>query len=253
MIFDRRKKLPVSPQDLRAEYRQTLTSDHPLRMLILRGDGSQFETTLIDLTARGAGFETPSAFELHEDEAIEVVVTNEADRWAVRTPAMARHHVDLGGTSVWGVEFINLGNLYGQWDNILGEHFNRRTDPRVAPELDRPTPVTLTLDEHPISATLHDMSPTGMCMAVRHTEVSGLERDTSVHIAFKLPRSRRNLQGTAIVRRNCRAGALDLLGVEFDMTAADGFAKHERTIAAYCKKRAKALSKWEASWNREAA
>jgi len=253
LIFDRRKKLPARPDELRAEYRHPLPTEHTLRMLIQRSDGSQIETVLVDLTARGAGFEAASDFELHEDEAVEVIVTCQNENWTVRTPAMARHRVASGKTTTWGVEFVNLGNLYGQWDNVLGQHFNRRVDARVTPELDRPVPVMISLDGREFSATLHDLSTRGMGLAVSHREVEHLEREARIEIAFKLPRCRREVRGTAMVRRNCHVGALNLVGVEFDLEAADGFVDHERAIVAYCKKRAKALSRWESAWEERAA
>lgn len=248
MLFDRRakKRNPDSPE--RREYRQVLPPDHPLRMQLVRANGEVIDVLPVDVTARGAGFRTWPDVEFAKDEVFEVVVASETDGWNVCTPAIIRHRENDGDAVDWGLEFVNLGNLYGQWDNALGRYLNRRKQVRVAPELDRKIPIDIRKGDLTTTGVLHDLSPKGLGVAVRHSEAKGIEREDAIQVSFRLPRSRRHLTGTVEIRQIRNVGAQSFLGGEFDLSDPAGFAAHTRQISAYCEKRAKALSDWERGW-----
>ena len=249
MIFDRRSKLNrPGPRNARGEYRYPLPPDHPLKMQLVRPDGEVIDVLPVDLTVRGAGFRSWPDVELGEDEVFDVVVSSAEDGWTVRTPGVVRHAAEDDDAIDWGLEFINLGNLYGQWDNVLGRYFNRRRAKRVAPDLDRKIAGELIRGEQAVSAAIHDLTTFGAGVTVRHSEAADLDRNEVVEIRFRLPKGRRHLQGKAFVRQLRHAGAHDFVGLEFDLTDPDGMAVWERQINAYCTKRARAVSEWQEAW-----
>lgn len=139
MFFSRRKKERAHERDdRRGEYRCVLPADHPVSILVKRSDDTTFEVEPLDLSVRGASFRTSgkNLEGLVEEEVIELVITIGEGR-QVRTPGVVRRRIDSEQGTEWGAEFINLGNLYGQWENALGHYLNRRSLIRVEPALDR--------------------------------------------------------------------------------------------------------------------
>lgn len=221
-------------------------------MKLVRPSGQEIDVQPVDMSVRGAGFRTRTGTDLYEFEVVDVVVSSEANGWMVRTPGILRHGTSDDEGMDWGVEFINVGDLYGQWDRVLGRCFNRRQKPRVSPSLDRRILAEIHVGARRVPAAIHDLTVGGAGLVVQHGSFPEIAHDQVLAISFSLPRSKRKLSGKASVRRLHSAEPLDLIGVEFDLKDPDGFANHEQPIATYCEARAETIAKWASDWQRAA-
>jgi c-di-GMP-binding flagellar brake protein YcgR len=251
-MFFSRKKNKASEAERRVAYRSLLPEDHPLRMFIRRSDESIIETELIDLTISGASFrlleQYPAEFQV--DEMFDVAISIGAGL-EVHTPAVARRDVSGPGGIEWGVEFINIGNLYGQWDNILGQYFNRRTRVRVGIDLDRPLSASLASHGAKMLATVYDLTIHGVGLLVSHIEAGPLKLEADARVTIRLPDSKKEIMGWASIRQHRRFDQRDVIGLRFDLSDPEGFAKHEAVIAEYCTEREQELTQWEEGWSEE--
>ena len=188
MFLRRRKKKfdPAGPKR-RQQYRVALSDDPTVRLSLVRSDGSEVRTQLLDLTVRGVRFRTcEEGLDLHVDEIFQAVVTADMG-WVVQTPAMVRRHQPTGEGNEWGMEFINAGNLFGQWENCLGHYFNRRSNVRLCPDEDLPLGGWLSSRGNKMYGTVYDLSVAGAGILVSHIEAVALELDEDARVGFRLP------------------------------------------------------------------
>ena len=247
MFFSRRKKERAHErEDRRGEYRCVLPADHPVSMTVERADGSRFEAEPLDLSVRGASFRTSGdGLDVLVNEEVVDLVISIGEGLDVRTPGVARRRVDTENGTEWGVEFINLGNLYGQWDNVLGHYLNRRSLMRVKPALDQGLAGSLFSEGHKMKATVCDLNVQGAGLLVGHIEAALLRMGAPARVTFCLPGSKKELVGPARIQHCRRLDQQDIVGLAFDLGDPEGFARHEREIAAYCSELSQGLSRWE--------
>jgi hypothetical protein len=176
-------------------------------MVVLRHDGVQIPTYLMDLTLRGARFRSnrDAGQALHVDDLIEVVVTTDGES-SVRTPALIRRRSLVAEGVEWAIEFVNIGNLYGQWDDALGPYFNRRSHRRIAPDLDRPLSASLSSKGNRMMATVYDLTVKGVGLLVSHAEATALKQFDPAKITLRLPKTRKELSGGGTI---CQLRRLD--------------------------------------------
>ena len=253
MFLTRRK--PSSPtqdwQERRWEYRLVVPPDNSVRMTLIRQDEIQIRTTLIDLTVRGARFRLRGEGAHFDSDALFQAVITTDGSWVVRTPARVRRQLVTPDGVEWGLEFINHGNLYGQWENALGQFFNRRSNLRTRLDFGRPLMGNLASKGIKMSGAVYDLTTRGAGLVLSHIEAAPLKLNDPARLTVLLPGLDRKLMGPAVIRSRRRFDDRDIVGIEFDLSDPEGFAAHERLIAEYCARRELELVQWQESWVRE--
>ena len=249
MFFLRKSKRAPDWEEQRGEYRMVLPDGHPVRMVVLRQDGVQIPTYLIDLTLRGARFRSnrDASEALRVDDLVEVVISTDGES-SVRTPALIRRRSLVSDGVEWAIEFVNIGNLYGQWDDALGAYFNRRSHLRIAPDLDRPLSASLASKGNRMMATVYDLTVKGVGLLVSHAEATALKQFDPARVSLRLPKTRKELSGPATICQHRRFDDRDVVGLVFDLSDPDGFAKHGKALAKYCAEREEEMRAYEDSW-----
>ena len=248
MLFGRKKQPTSDQSERRSEYRLSLPAGHPVLMTLERSEGGRCPTQVLDLSFRGACvrlLDPAARFEV--GEVLEAVIGD--GQWSIRTPAMVCRETALATGVEWGLEFINSGNLFGQWDNALGNYFNRRGFPRIAMDLDQAPPAVLSSRGHKMPGAVYDLTVEGVGLLVSHVEAVPLRIDNPARITLKLPTRRRPMEGGGTLRNLRRFDNRDIVGLQFDLSEPKGFAQYQVEIAEYCQQRELELAQWEQGWD----
>ncbi len=248
-MFFRRKKHPV-PAEQRALYRPLLSENHGLRVLLERPGAPFLEVSLRSLTFRGAGLEAPANYDIaiHQDDVFDVTLWKDDESWNVRTPAVVRRlDRTVEGKIGFGIEFINLGSLFGQMTDALGTYFNRRAFERVQPDAARPVTARLYSHGHRMPGAVHDLTPGGVALLVDHVLAVPLRTGADARVTLCLPTSKRELEGEAFIRQIRRLREQDFIGLEFDLEHPEGFRVHAELVRQYCAERERALHELDAA------
>ncbi len=249
-MFFRRRNRSRRPAEQRSVYRSNLPRDHGIRAVLEKPNVPFLELELRSLTFRGAGFVAPAAYDvaLHEGDFYDVSLWRTDDTWSVRTPAAIRRvgPIEDGRFEV-GVEFVNLGDLYGQMSDGLGRLFNRRALKRVQPHAAQPVTASLYSHGHRMPGTVHDLTALGVGVVVDHVLAVPLRVDSDARVTLRLPGQNDELVGLAYIRQIRRLREKDVIGLEFDPADTHGFPAHAGTIQAYCEERERALRELDAS------
>jgi len=244
-LFSRRKQ---TPPEQRGTYRRPFDEDATLAVVIERSEQEPLNATLLDLTMRGAGLRVaePKGAGPLVGDVIELTIQSERDGWKIHTPGVVRQvKLAEGGALVYGVEFINLGMLYAQMDDTLAAYFNRRSRVRVQSEEQKPLSASLYSAGHRLMAVVFDLTARGVGLLVQHHEATSLRIDAPSRVTIDLPGIRRGLQGAAVIRQHRAIHDQDVVGLEFDLEAEDGFKQHAERIEEYCAKRLAERATWE--------
>jgi len=204
---------------------------------------------LLDLTARGAGVcvATEDDPVLAPGDVVELLFGRER-RPRVSTPArVLRSSVTADGDQRYDVEFIDEGDLLPQLEAFCRASFNRRGGVRL-PMKGRHVGVSLWWPQGRCTATVSDLSETGLGFSVPIASAVPLEPGQRVRTYFRLPGVGRPLEGPAVVRHAVRLEGRRLFGVEFDLEDAAGLSRRMREIRSFIAKRAEELDAWEAGW-----
>jgi c-di-GMP-binding flagellar brake protein YcgR len=138
--------------------------------------------------------------------------------------------------------------LYSQMEDALGRYFNRRARQRVRPEMDRPLSAHFSSRGQVMWGTVYDLSTKGMGLVVDHVEAARLTKHAEGTVRFQLPDSKKDLEGSVFIRQHRRLREQDMVGLEFDLEQAGGFADHQAELAEYCAEREKRMTELEVSW-----
>lgn len=247
-MFFRRKK---QPPDQRESYRRTPGEFDSIRVVLERSEQDVLDASLLDLTMRGAGLRVPArqAPGLQADEVLELTIESDIDGWKIRTPGVVRQiKPGQGGSIEYGIEFINVGQLYSQMDDMMARYFNRRSRVRVPVDSDRPVAASFYSTGHRLMAVVFDVTIHGVGLLVRHAEATALRVGAPANVSMKLPGSKKEIGGGTFIRQHRAIHDQDILGLEFDLKDLNGFVAHQDLIAAYCAKRLAERDTWEEPW-----
>lgn len=183
---------PVTPEPAASSTQRKLFRVKPLNAeevavrLVVPGAFS-VDAELNDLALAGAGVRIPFQHDpcLEEGALLEVRLEHRQDDWVVDSPARVVHKRQAGDLHVlYGLEFVNLGNLYGQMDDAWAHYFNRRVEPHFGVDLDAPMQATLRQRQHRMDAMVTDLSRGGLCLRAAHHMASPFEVGERAELHF---------------------------------------------------------------------
>ena len=223
-------RTPVDPQDVRAR--------------LLREGEEPLQAGVVNLSLEGANIAVPGHLDpgLTPGELVSLELRHTREAWRIDTPAQVEPHGPSGaGNTRYGLRFLNMGSLYAQMEDALGLHFNRRRHQRVHPEDQQDIVVRLRQGGQKPRGNMHDLSLSGMCVALDLIGAASLQPDHPLEFTFDLPGARDSLQGAARVVSKRRLGSREFLSLEFDIED-QRFAGIVGTLAAYVDERARRTS-----------
>jgi c-di-GMP-binding flagellar brake protein YcgR len=234
----------------RGPYRQGTSNSQPLSVTLMIPASQPVQGQLIDLTAQGAGVCVPFATDpnLSVGDVVEVVVGSMM-RAPIETPAKVVNVGQEGSGLVrYGLEFINVGNLYSQLDTFYARFFNRRRHVRVQPLFDQVIRVELAWAVADLTARVYDISESGMSLTIpKHFDLE-LASTGPASLRFQLPNSGVPVEGLAHVCFDVRLERRRLAGLEYDLQSSEGFARHVHAIREFVDQRSQQMMQWENSW-----
>lgn len=247
MLFSR-KKTPVPDGDLPGPF--PAYPHETLEATLRVPDFGDAHGELHDLTARGAGVCIPTENDpvLASGEVVELLF-GRARRPRVATPARVVSVSSLGdGQHRYDVEFIDEGDLLPQLEEFCRASFNRRGGVRL-PMKGRHVGVSLWWPEGRCTATVSDLSRTGLGFSAPLATATSLEPGKRVRCYFRLPGVARPLEGSAVVRHAVKLEGRRVLGLEFDLEDPAGLSRRMPEIQNFIRRRAAELDAWEAGWS----
>lgn len=237
----------AAPDDRRERYRRGAGSS-PMQVFVSREGETEFTGEFIDVSAGGAA----ARFTLANDpgmkagEIVSLTIKSSTRDNFVRTPARVVYS-EPGGDQHWryGFQFVSTGDLYSQLDEFYSRFFNRRGSPRVKAPAERRVTIALLWGDNEQPGTAHDVSGTGMCVAIPLDAVARLQGIERVRLRFRLPGSETVHYGPArILHRNRVVGRM-LLGIEFDLEREDGLTRTWAELEAFVQERHREVERWE--------
>jgi len=238
-------------RERRGPYRQAPSSSQPLSAMLEIPDRDPVLGELLDLTAVGAGVRVPFATDpnLSIGDVIEVTIGSMM-RTPVETPARVLNVAQPApGFTRYGLEFINVGNLYSQLDSFYARFFNRRRHPRVRPVFDQVLRVELAWASADLTARVYDVSESGMALTLPRSFELDLELDGPVSIRFQLPHTGAPVEGLARVHYDVQLEKRRLAGIEYDLESPKGMSQHLPAIREYVAQRTDEMAAWERAWS----
>jgi c-di-GMP-binding flagellar brake protein YcgR len=237
-----------SSPERRRHYRAVQSASEPVSAAIHLPTGEVLEAEFVDLSARGAAVSL--LFEhahLTEEDVVELEIAVDG-RSRVCTPAkVVSSRQDDDRRIRYGLQLINLGNLYAQLDELYARLFNRRCHQRGPAELDRRTPVRLYWGGHLLEASINELSREGMGLLLPREQAFPLERVSQVEVTFHLPGCD-VMSGTAHVRHWTPLASQVLVGLEFDLSAPVGLSRHQAELAEFLRARDRRIRNWASTW-----
>jgi c-di-GMP-binding flagellar brake protein YcgR len=206
---------------------------------------------LIDLSARGVGVAMSFASDpnLAPGDVVDVAISAMM-RVAVETPARV---ANIGQARVghvrYGLEFLNVGNLYSQLDAFYGRFFNRRRNARVRTAFDEVVRVEMSWAGGEHTARVYDVSERGMGLAVPADLSVSIDDGELISLRFRLRGSATSLEGLARVRSDVTLERRRVIGLEFDLEHPGGLSRHGAALREYVSTRAAQMEAWEQAWS----
>lgn len=214
-----------------------------------------FQVELHDMNIQGAELLLP--FHLAplggEGQTVEVEVHHPEDGWRVRAVGVVRTLEKTGEANVLvEVQFTRLGDLYAQLDDALGRYFNRRSTARVKPDIDTNVYVKLSHGPHRVRGFAHDLSGTGLGVALPLAQAAVFKGGEHVRVTVHLPGSDDEIEGPGVVRHGYRSGPEVVLGVEFDLLADSPMRTRRKEFLGYVEARRESMEAWQQALSRPA-
>ncbi len=234
----------------RAQYRKRNSKSQTLEAWLRVPRWEPLRVELIDLSVRGSCIRIAFAQDrnLKVGDVVELVIGSMM-RNEVRTTARVANITRDGESHIrYGVEFLNVNNLYAQLDSFYARHFNRRRHVRVVPTLDRKVQVKARWSDDEVTGHVYDISQVGLGIVLSKDSSARAAEVEVLELTLKLPGFEGELKGRAKVRQRTALNQNTLLGLEFDLDAPDGFAQHVTALGAFVERRAAEMSQWEKSW-----
>jgi c-di-GMP-binding flagellar brake protein YcgR len=242
--------IPTTRAEQRAQYRKRNSKSQTLEAHLLAPGWESLRVELIDLSVRGSCIRIPFAKDrnLKVDDLVELSIGSMM-RNEVKTTARVANIAREGETHIrYGLQFLNVENLYAQLDAFYARHFNRRRHVRVLPSLDRKVQVKLHWCGEEVSGHVFDISESGIGVTLTKDSSARIAEVQKLELALKLPGVEGVLGGSATVRSRTPMSQHTLVSLEFDLDAADGFGQNAATLAKFVERRVAEMTKWEQSW-----
>jgi hypothetical protein len=221
------------------ERRRTLRIQLSLEGEFLFPDGKKAPCTICDLSIRGAEarvHEIDSEL-LTEGTTCELKVTGPRREWHVCTPVVlrSRKKSDPGWFRI-GAEFEKLGDRYGQMETCMAPYFNRRKSRRVNVPVDQGLSVQMGRGRERTSARVRDISSGGVSVTLAKVQALPFVLHAEIEVSMTLPGSKKEMNGKAVIRHIEAVDKMSILGLEFDLSAKDGFSRHSRAIGRFVRR-----------------
>ncbi len=245
MLFRKRKQPAERPTERRIYYRPLPVDPETLSALLQAPGGWPVEARVHDLTLGGVGLLVHFAQDpnLAEGDVVDIEMRCRSQDWTIRTPAQVRHQHQADELHFhYGLQFLNMGNLYAQMEEAFGRYFNRRNGVRVKPQLDRELTVGLRYEHHSMRGPLHDISASGMGISLGHVEAAPLRLGGEVKLRFTLPDGNTPLETYGTIQHKRQLGQRDYIGLEFDLTRSSALTERAQELHDYLDSRLKAMA-----------
>jgi c-di-GMP-binding flagellar brake protein YcgR len=251
-MFFKKKTTPIpkTRAEQRAHYRKRNSKSQTLEAHLIAPGWDALRVELVDLSARGVCLRVPFAKDrnLKVDDLVEVAIGSMM-RDEIKTTARVANVAREGESHVrYGLEFVNVADLYAQLDEFYARHFNRRRHVRVLPSLDRKVQVKLHWCGEEVSGHVYDVSESGIGVSLSRDSSARIAEVAKLELSLKLPGVEGVLTGTATVRNRTAMSNQTLVSLEFEANAPDGFARNAPTLARFVERRVAEMTKWEQSW-----
>lgn len=252
MLFRRKRKkkdLEESQEASRRRLYRAPVDPQVVRATIAREGQEAVRAGLVDLSLEGAGIAVPLHLdpEFATDEVVDLELRHQTDGWVIETPARIECRRAGGGVDiVYGVHFLSPGSLYAQLENTLGRYFNRRRHHRVRPDLDADIAVRLRQGGQRPRGVAHDLSKSGMCVALDLVAATAVTVDEPLEVSFQLPGSAAVHEGPARVVAKRRLALREFVSLDFDLEAEGGIVEHFTDLVRFVERRAAQMEAFSA-------
>ncbi len=253
MFFKKKGPSPKASKtraEQRAQYRKRNSKSQSLEATLRVPKWDPLRVELIDLSVRGACVRIAFAQDrnLKVDDVVELVLGSMM-RSEVCTAARVANITRDGESHIrYGLEFLNINNLYAQLDSFYSRHFNRRRHMRVVPTLDRKVQVKARWAGEEVTGHVYDISQAGVGIVLSKDSSARVAEVAMLELTLKLPGFEEPLIGRAKVRHRTALNQNTLIGLEFELDDPEGFARHGEALAAFVERRVVEMSQWEKSW-----
>lgn len=253
MFFKKKAPTPKATKtraEQRAQYRKRNSKSQALEATLRVPKWEALRVELVDLSVRGACIRIAFAQDrnLKANDLVELSIGSMM-RNEVRTAARVANISRDGESHIrYGLEFLNINNLYAQLDTFYARHFNRRKHVRVVPTLDRKVQVKARWAGEEVSGHVFDISQSGIGIVLSKDSSARVAEVEVLELSLKLPGMEGELSGRAKVRHRTALNQNTLLGLEFELDTPEGFARHTEALTAFVERRAVEMSQWEKSW-----
>lgn len=253
-MFFKKKTPPPSPAtraEQRAQYRKRNSKSQSIEASLRVPKWEPLRVELIDLSVRGACIRIPFAQDrnLKVDDVVELAIGSMM-RSEVHTTARVANTRREGESHIcYGLEFLNINNLYAQLDGFYARHFNRRRHARVVPTLDRKVQVKARFGGEEVSGHMFDISESGLGLVLTKDSSARIAEVELLELQVRLPGIEVEMTGRARVRHRTSLNQHTLVGLAFDLDVPDGFVRFAKTLEEFVKRRSAEMSLWEKSWS----
>lgn len=241
---------PATRAEQRAQYRKRNSKSQNIEATLRTPKWEPLRVELIDLSVRGASIRIPFVQDrnLKIGDVVELAIGSMM-RSEVHTAARVTNISRENESHLrYGLEFLNINNLYAQLDGFYSRHFNRRRNVRVVPTLDRKVQLKARWGVDEVSGHVFDISETGVGVVLTKDSSARIAEVGTLELSLRLPGVEGELTGRAHVRHRTAMNQHTLIGLEFDLDAPGGFARFRQTLAEFVVRRAAEMSLWEKSW-----
>jgi hypothetical protein len=214
------------------------------------------EVCLHDLTLAGAGVRIPFQLDplLGPDALCEVRMEHTKESWVVETPARVVHTRQCDDLHVlYGLQFLNTGNLFAQMDAAWAHYFNRRSERHFQVDLDAPMYARLRQRHHRVDGQVMDVSRSGLCVRVPHLMSSALELGGASKLFFDAWDLAGEVEVAVTLANRRQLGEHSYLGLSLDAEQPPQCARGAGALRDYVDKRQRELERLEASLRGSAA
>lgn len=251
-----KKKLPkpstaATRAEQRAQYRKRNAKSTQLEATLRAPKWEALRVELMDLSLRGACIRIAFAQDrnLKVDDIVELSIGSMM-RNEIQTAARVANITRDGESHIrYGLEFVNINNLFAQLDSFYARHFNRRRSVRVVPSLDRKVQVKARWAGEEVSGHVYDISGAGVGIVLTKDSSARIAEVTELDVSLRLPGNPSEFSGRAKVRHRTSLNQHTLIGLEFDLADEAGFARHAAELASFVEQRTKEMNQWEKGWS----
>lgn len=242
---------PATRAEQRAQYRKRNSKSQSIEATLRVPKWEPLRVELVDLSVRGACIRIPFAQDrnLKVDDVVEISIGSMM-RSEVHTAARVANIGREGESHLrYGLEFVNINNLYAQLDSFYARQFNRRRNARVVPTLDRKVQVKARWGSDEVSGHVFDISESGMGLVLTKDSSARVAEVEALDVTMRLPGIDVELSGRARIRHRASLNQHTLLGLEFDLETPEGFARFTTLLTEFVARRAAEMALWEKSWS----